>query len=319
MSKNVTEKDTKAVIMEKLREVQEELALKSGGESYNPEVAKKVLINTKIIEAVESGYLASLTSIQVMKNEYADLKAGIEIKKAEFEELYDLDSNTAKVFEVVELYKQKSNELDTMFGDKQIEINNLIRDLNDDYINKMKEFDTCFRRDKEEKLHNFDREMKTKREAKEDEFNRYSKTVKEKLENERLILSKEKVEFEEKEAYYQGLADEVDTHASDMKELEVKTIKETETRCKQGSNFEKSLLEKEYEGKLAVLTANYNNSVNRSAEIETLNRQLNEKLDASYKEASALAAKALDTTHEKAAMKVVENMATNQRDDNKKR
>ena len=319
MSKNVTEKDTKAVIMEKLREVQEELALKSGGESYNPEVAKKVLINTKIIEAVESGYLASLTSIQVMKNEYADLKAGIEIKKAEFEELYDLDSNTAKVFEVVELYKQKSNELDTMFGDKQIEINNLIRDLNDDYINKMKEFDTCFRRDKEEKLHNFDREMKTKREAKEDEFNRYSKTVKEKLENERLILSKEKVEFEEKEAYYQGLADEVDTHASDMKELEEKTIKETEARCTQSSNFAKSLLEKEYNGKLDVLTANYNNAVSRSAEIETLNRQLNEKLDASYKEASALAAKALDTTHEKAAMKVVENMATNQRDDNKKR
>ena len=319
MSKNVTEKDTKAVIMEKLREVQEELALKSGGESYNPEVAKKVLINTKIIEAVESGYLASLASIQHMKNEYADLKAGIEIKKAEFEELYDLDSNTAKVFEVVELYKQKSNELDTMFGDKEIEINNLMRDLNDKYENKVREFATNFSRERNEKLYDFDREMKTKREAKEDEFNRYSKTVKEKLENERLILSKEKVEFEEKEAYYQGLADEVDTHASDMKELEVKTIKETETRCKQGSNFEKSLLEKEYDGKLAVLTANYNNSVNRSAEIETLNRQLNEKLDASYKEASALAAKALDTTHEKAAMKVVENMATNQRDDNKKR
>jgi len=319
MSKNVTEKDTKAVIMEKLREVQEELALKSGGESYNPEVAKKVLINTKIIEAVESGYLASLASIQVMKNEYADLKAGIEIKKAEFEELYDLDSNTAKVFEVVELYKQKSAELDTMFGDKEIEINNLMRDLNDKYENKVREFATNFSRERNEKLYDFDREMKTKREAKEDEFNRYSKTVKEKLENERLILSKEKVEFEEKEAYYQGLADEVDTHASDMKELEVKTIKETETRCKQSSNFEKSLLEKEYDGKLAVLTANYNNSVNRSAEIETLNRQLNEKLDASYKEASALAAKALDTTHEKAAMKVVENMATNQRDDNKKR
>lgn len=297
--KEVTMKDTKQVIFEKLQEVQGELdSIKKG--TYDPRAEKKVAERKEDLKKADEIVGLNILSEEIM-DKYNSLNKAIEIKEAELKDLYEIDAKVTEIAALIESKKRIGKDLEADHEEmlKKLRANyaetkaDLDKEL-EDIKTSIKELKTKTaierKRDEEEYQYNLKRERKIENDKWEDKKAQREAELaaREKAHNARVDEFKEQLdtmeELKAKVAEIPSLIEDAKTEAADKtkKELErVHAIKEAS--MKKEIELDKKLLEAERDTLKKAL-----------ADKEEEVRVLNEKLEAAQSRVETIATTAVN-------------------------
>lgn len=266
MAKAVTEKNTKAQILEAYEEVLKELKAQKAGKTTTADVVKaKEIKETKEAakEIVDLGILND-----DMTGKYKSLIATIEMLEKDVEELYGIKKEADTLEALMNTYKDKDAELAKRHEDKVCELNkdfaNKVKDsqealkelkkktdkdiaaLNDSYKEKKDELEKERKREEEEYAYDLER----KRAKENDEWaDTKAKREKELAEKELAVVEREKVANE-------AIAEKVDLLAkiellsNRIEEVKVTAFEEGKTKAKKEAETSKVFSDRAHKSEL---------------------------------------------------------------------
>lgn len=262
MSKReVTMKDTKQVIFDKLQEVQDELN-SAKAVTYDPREEKKTVEKKETLKKAESIVSLNILNYDIM-DKYNALNKAIEIKESELNDLYAIDAKVTEIAALIETKKQIGNDLEEEHKNRVKDLEEKYNSLNNqlqEKLNKTEKEIENFKeiqdkerqREKEEFEYNRDRERKIENDKWEDEKAQREAdlTAKEKeYENKKEEL-REKLEtiftLEEKVAEIPTLIEDAKTEAAAKAKADLEKIHAIkETSRKKEVELDMKLLEAE--------------------------------------------------------------------------
>ena len=297
----ITLKNTKAEILEALNEALER-EKNMAQMKYEPEKEEKKQKVEKAIEETRVNVEQKIFSEELNKK-FQDLEIAIQEEERKLKELYGIEKELNNLVVIVNAGKDYMSELENNKKRKTEEINEEIKNLEEEYKVKKEELEKEY----ETKAKN----LKIERERENEEYN-YKIRREREISNNKWEDEKEEREKElsKKETEIKELLEEAEAKAEHIKELESKVngmpmqLEKEYTRGKKEATTE---IEKENKYTTELLKKDYENTIERQndkiemlkEEIEKANAEkmaMQEKLDQAYKQIKEMATKTVEAT-----------------------
>ena len=308
----ITLKNTKAEILDALNEALEREKNMSQLK-YEPEKEEKKQKVEKAIEETRENVEQKIFSEELNKK-FLDLEIAIQEEERKLKELYGIEKELNNLVVIINAGKDYITELDNTKKRKTSEINEEIKNLEEEFTVKKEELEKEY----ETKVKN----IKIERERENEEYNYKLKREREistnkwedeKAERER-ELAKREVEINE-------LLEEAKANAEHIKELENKVNEmptELENEYIKGKKDATLEIEKETKFTIALLKKDYENTIERQKDkIEALKEEvekvtnekvsIQEKLDQAYNQIKEMATKTVEAA---GGVKILGNSGT---------
>ena len=300
-NEEITLKNTKAEILDALNEALEREKTMSKMK-YEPEKEEKKQKVEKAIETTRENVEQKIFS-EDLNNNFKDLETAIQAEEEKLKNLYEVEGELANLVVVVNAGKDYMNGLEGEKKTKTEEVNNSIKELEEQY--KMK-------KEKLEEEYEFKaKTLKIERDREVEEYNYKQKREREiannKWEDEK---AKRENELSKREAEVTKLLEEAKSNAEHIEELEgqvneIPVLLENEYI--RGREDTKKELEREHKYATELLKKDFQNTIDRQndkiaslkEEIEKANSErtsLQEKLDQAYNQIKEMATKTVEAT-----------------------
>lgn len=297
----ITIKNTKAEILDALNEALERE--KSMAQmKYEPEKEEKKQKVEKAIEVSRENVEQKIFSDE-LNSKFKDLEIAIQEEESKLKELYGIENELSNLVVVVNAGKDYMAELESNKKKKTEELNEQIKELEEQYELKKEELEKDY--DMRAKS------LKIERDREVEEYNYKIKREREisnnKWEDEK---AKREDELAKKEAEVTVLLEEAETNAEHIKELENKVNEIPlllEREYVRGRKEATTELEKEHKYATELLKKDFQNTIDRQNDkIESLKEEitksntektsLQEKLDQAYNQIKEMATKTVEAT-----------------------
>ncbi len=343
-AENVSLKSTKQKILEAYENVRKELEEKEK-QSLNAnkkiEAKKKTETIDKVSKIVKEGINEKINILKAdMLNalddlssrlsqaeiDYQNLKAAIEIKDKEIKEIYDIERSSLSLASLIETHNRKTAELEFDYSQRKKKLEEELAALknaveldkkNYEKMSKGKEaeFKIYWDRKKEESEYNFKRESERKINQLNDELKKLRHSIgeeKEKFEKEYKEKTKELDERQDqilkKEQTSMELEQKVAAFPAQLKTEISNAVNAATEKLKVEFELQKSIMHKEYEGKINVLKTKIESLekviTNQEKYIETLTSQ-HEK---AYSQVQQIATSAIQSNIDKTSQSKFEQI-----------
>ena len=320
--KKITMSDTKKDMLTAYNELLEELQEKEKAE-LKPE---EKMIEKKNREAVE--ITDSLSSEGVMKGisnlkletgkmltqlsekleeqvaEYQKVKEAIQVKKAEFQEIYEIEKAAHTLTALMETQSQKRKEFEEEMSVRKGELEQEIQRTRGEWESEKKTHDAEIKsqraeekkkleREREEYVYTFKREQQLARDTYEDDKAKLDKELRLKKESAEKELAEREKTISQKEEEFKELRNKANAFPKEMEIAVNKTIKETREKLQAGTESKETLLRKTFEGERNVLQVKIDVLENKTKEQGEQVARLLQQLEAAYQKVQDVAVKAV--------------------------
>jgi hypothetical protein len=236
--------------------------------------------------------------------EYQKVKEAIQVKKAELQEIYEIEKVAHTLTALMEAQSQKKKEFEEEMRIRKEELEQEIQRTQEEWENKKRIHDTEVKdqraeekkkleREREEYAYTFKREQQLARDKFEDEKAKLDKELyfrKESLEKE--LAEREKA-ISQKEEEFNELRKKVETFPKEMDLAVNKTIKETQGKLQVETESKEGLLRKTFEGERNVLQTKIEVLEKKTKEQSEQIAKLLQQLEAAYQKVQDVAVKAV--------------------------
>lgn len=261
------------------------------------------------------------TGIETYKKAMQDIdliNESINIKKKELEELYKVDAEFLKFSTAVNAQMDEKGKFETEFDELKKQRIQELEDLNKQ-ITEAKEIlkndasilkkQLDFEHKKEEELFQYTKDRKRK--IDEDNWNDDMSTKKKEFEaiikQKEDELDKREINVLERETKMKELENQIENMPIKIKEAVDKAVEESEKSSKRSYTFETTILKKDYEGKIAVINSKMETFEANAIKDAELIKDLQSRLNDSYKEIKDMAAKSVEGASNQKAYTTIEN------------
>lgn len=254
------------------------------------------------------------TSIEIYKKSMQDITSineSINIKRKELEELYNIDSQFLKFATIVNAQMDEKEKFQIELEELNKQINEAKETLKNDADVLKKQLEFEHKKEEEQFQYNKDRKRKI------DEDNWNDELLKKKKEFELVVkqkeedLDKRETNVLEREIKMKELEDKIESMPIKIKEAVDKAVEESEKSSKRSYTFETTILKKDYEGKIAVINAKTETLEANALKDSELIKDLQSRLNDSYKEIKDIAAKSVEGASNQKAYTTIENTLRN--------
>lgn len=250
------------------------------------------------------------TGIETYKKAMQDItliNESINIKRKELEELYNVDSEFLEFATIVNAQMDEKEKFGTELEDLNKQINEAKETLKNDAAVLKKELDFEHKKEEEQFQYNKDR----KRKIDEDNWNDNMLTKKKEFElimkQKEEDLDKREINVLERETKMKELEEKIENMPIKIKEAVDKAVEDSEKSSKRSYTFETTILKKDYEGKIAVINAKMETLEANALKDAELIKDLQSRLNDSYKEIKDMAAKSVEGASNQKAYTTIEN------------
>lgn len=274
--------------------------LMNKGNLENASIEDGIGILERLINEFKEQYSKNQNSFTVQSDDVTKIQEAIDIKKAQLKQLYGVEEHLmslsgaieaykTKTVELNALYKRMSDEKETEFEAKKLQLNAEIDDLQKRYDNLHKQLKVTYDRERDEEKYNFEREKTIETDKWEDEkrkkksdFDKYLSMEEEKLSYRKKELDKRDEEITEKEKGIETLNKAIVALEAKIEESvnEAKT-KATE-KAKRSFTYEKTILESKYKGDINLLQSKVETLETKHEEDKEEIKDLKTKLQIAY-------------------------------------
>lgn len=331
----VTIKNTKQEILDALKAMKSQLAEK-GNTNYSPAEEAKAITKKEVLGKVnefESEFDATLLKnglaqvvdkIDTVLAEYREIEKAIAIKKEEIQDLYGIEAESTKIFDLVNTHKSIMEDLKIKKDTELKALELKIDEANKTYLENMKKIKDERKKDEEEYEYNFARSKKLRADEFEDECKVAQDNFDEELyakyqilsEKENDLVAKEK-ELHSQVEYIEKLSEQVASFEA-LKSMAVEeAVTKTKESATKGFTFQKTIMEKDYQGKLALLESQLQNSESIIFSLKQSNDQLSKKLEDSYAKIESLAGKVVEASSDSRLVASLQDSLKEKRSDSK--
>jgi hypothetical protein len=322
LKKKLSEKSETELKPEKKKEEMRAVEVIKVADSLTPEGAVSKITELK----TEIGKMLSQLSdkLEEETSNYLKIKEGIELKKTELKEIYDIENSAFTLAALIETQREKKQEFEEEISTKKNVLEDEIKQMKILWDKEKKDHDQAIKeRDVEEKKtrerlkeefeYNFKREQqlslntfndqKSKMEkelaAAKDEFEKKSEETDKSL-NER----EEKIT--EREKLMDDLQKQVEKFPGQLESSVNKAVKEVTDRLTETAKKNEELLKKEYEGEKNVLKTKIESLERMVAEQSKQVTELSAQLEKSYGKVQDIAVKAIEGSSASHRMSAIE-------------
>ena len=267
--------------------------------------------------------------IGLEKNRYAEVKEAVEIRKKEFQEIYEIEKSAHSLAALLDAQKQKKLEFETEMENRRNELEDEIKGIRSswekekqryaDLIKEQKVEDEKKRkREKEESDYEFKREKELKTQQLNDELEKLSKELQSRKEIfDREIVDRDKAiklreeAVSEREKIMADLQQKVDLFPVELKNQVTQAVTETTERIRNEAKKNEELLIKGFEGEKNVLKTKIESLdklvADQRKQIETLTKQI----DNAYGKVQEIAVKAVSQKTQEPVRMMVRDQESN--------
>lgn len=268
-------------------------------------------VNTKIIDSMNE----MLTNMNVLGEEYNTLIQALEIKKASLKEMFDIETNAYTLAALVNTHNDLKGKLQKELDD----IRNLIQEERKQWQEEKNKENAAIndvrKKAEDEWAYNFSRKQAQAKDVLNDTLAATEKNFREKLEieNKKLALKEEDInkrekDIESKEDYIIDLEEKVKGIPALIEDARTKAMADAETSAKRSYGFEKTILTKDFEGKLSAAEIKNDSLTQEVARLTAELKATQEKLDAAYSELKDLANKTVEGSANSKTISMLENV-----------
>lgn len=252
--------------------------------SASPEFDLKKYLD-EILEKFEQSQLEADLNLTKASEEYLKLKEGIQVKKQEIKDIFQIEIELTDLSKLLQLYSEKELDLNKEFKLFESSILEKEENLKNSYDNLHKSLKIKYSRDLEETQYNHQREkLKLENELAD---------IREKEEKE---IERQKVELNELKAKWsadftelENFKNKVETIPDQLEKAKNEGYNEGQEQAKKSCTFEVNLLKKDYDGKIALLESQVNTLTDITDRLTTEKSELTKKLETAYTEIKDLA------------------------------
>jgi len=305
--KRISMASTKKEMLAAYNELLEKLQEKEKAE-LRPEEKMTEKKNKEIMEAVDSlsseGVMKGISDLKLeigkmltqlsekleeRVTEYQKVKDAIQIKKAELQEIYEIEKAAHTLTALIEAQSQKRKEFEEEMRVRKEELEQEIQQIRTEWENEKKKIE----REREEYAYNLKREQQLARDKFEDEKAKLDKELRLKRESAEKELAEREKAISQKEEEFNELKKKVNTFPKEMELAVNRAIKETQEKFRAEAEGKEALLRKTFEGERNVLQAKIEMLEKKTKEQSEQIAKLVQQLEAAYQKVQDLAAKAL--------------------------
>lgn len=318
MEKKVTMKSTKQEIMDAYEEALKALnEQKVEGDNPVAEAAERE--KKEFLKKAEEAVSSEIFSDEVIEK-YNSVMMSIEIKKAELQDLYGIITEANTMAAMINAKKELSNQIEEERAAKKAAFESEISKMKEEIAGLDEEFD---RRKAlvEERVKEYHEEVVKKRAREEEE---YTYNTKKQRTREKELWEAEKAAFDEemkkrraeitagmeelasKREEIEMLQKQVEQISSLVAEAEARGADEKEKSLGKQYGYEKAVMKKEYEHKVAMAEAANENLIADNKKLQQEVADTKQKLDEAYSKINALAA---ETVKASSGIRIVESAA----------
>lgn len=282
-------------------------------------------MNTTITNTINSG----IEAYNKAMDNIAIVNESIQIKQKELEELYKVEKELLNFSVVVNAQMDQKEKFEKEFKEtkeanlKELEdikkqIIETKETLKNDSTQLKQLIESERKKDEEEYQYNSKRKHKIDEdkwnddmEAKKKAFNLSLEKTKEELKKTEEALNSREEALVEREKKMKEYEAQIEAMPTKIKEAVDKAVEEAEKSAKRSYNFETAILKKDFEGKIALLESKIETlQANSLKDNETI-KELQGRLNDSYKEIKDMAAKSVEGASNQKAYTTIENTLKN--------
>ncbi len=256
-------------------------------------------INTKIIDSMNE----MLNNMNVLGEEYNTIVEALEVKKAALKEMFDIETNAYTLAALVNTHNELKDQLQKELDGIRALIQEEKKLWQEEKSKENAAIADARKKDEEEWRYSFSRQKKQAIDSLNDTLAEKEKDFQEQLavENKKLMareeeLSKKEKEMTTKESYVADLEDKVKGIPTLVEDAKAKAAADAETSAKKSFDFQKMILTKDFEGKLAAVEIKNDSLTQEVARLTTALKETQAKLDEAYGKLESLANKTVEGT-----------------------
>lgn len=321
MEKSVSDKNTKAQILDAYEKLLKEVEEKS---SDNPKEMQQRKTEAQTVRqaaetspksisdhigGIKAGFVSSLEKIEsemsVERNRLSEIQNAIRIEEKHLEDLYGLTTNADAFSAILLAQKEQEERFDREMAIKKELLSGQIDDIRNQWEKEKKTYEENIKTEKEYTTRQRRREeeeytytLQQTRKQEQDEYAQLKNKQEQELKEQRAAFEKEFAEREksvvEKEQEFARLLQETDSFPSRLAEAAQKAQGETEIRLGMAHQYEKDLREKEIQGILNLKDHQIKSLEAKIKEMETQLKEAAQKVDTSEKTVKDIALKAIE-------------------------
>jgi len=304
MAKQITEKSTKAEILEAYNQKVTELKEKEQGK-FDPTAKANETKKQEVIKKVEGARIKELGSLvetiqnnmQILSDSmdvYNETNQAIEIKKLELKEMFEIEKSAYTLSALVNTQAELKVKFETEMKEKETELKRLVEETNLQIKTAKESAMADIRKmNEEEKLSR----------KKESETYDYETTRKRKIETDKFYdeLALKTKEYELKmndllsrEANIKQLESTIETLKAEKEEAVKVATEQATSKAKTAYTFETNYIKKDYEGKINLLENKIETLTDALSDSKSTITTLTNKLDEAYAKIEAMAKATID-------------------------
>lgn len=251
-------------------------------------------------------FLATLVErLETEIRKYGTLQEAVEAKKAELDEVYEIEKSAFSLAALIESQRQKRQEFEDQVSREKERLMAEIQETRANWDEEVKTREATLKekalaeqktrdREREEYLYQFKREQKLEKDKVEDLRSKIEKELAAKKETVEKELSQRESQVAEREAESDSLREKVARIPQDLDAAAAKAWKEAGENYRVQLKNREEILSREAEGERNVLNTRIALLEKETAEQNAKIRELSEKLDLAYQKVQDVALKAIE-------------------------
>lgn len=301
----ITEKSTKAQILEAYNRALEELKSIRTMNDSPVEAAKSAMLK----ESLENAEVAAKNSVfseEIIK-QYNDLKIAIEEHEKELEELYGIKAETdglaaainAHKFKVSAMdseYKEKKEKLDSELEKYKVEVNEKIVELEKKLRKavlkadeEFAEYEDDLKKKRTREVEEYDYNLKMNRKVDADSWEKEKSLREEEIQKQRDEVKSREDAIAEKETEIQEMRDKIESFPDTLEMAKEEAAKDAKAKAEKSFVFERRSLESDKKHAEEMAEEKISNLEAQVEALRQSNNELSRKLDDAYKKMNDVA------------------------------